>query len=99
MSATKHAKDTKTDSIITGFKVGEISKLGSRIYAKIKDMYDPKENGKYLAIDIETEKEYLGKDGISALKLAREKNPGHHFFLQKIGFDTAESFARSYKLI
>ena len=99
MSATKHAKQTKTESIIAGFKVGEISKLGSRIYARIKKIYDPKEYGKYLSIDIETGKEYLGKDGIGALKLAREKNPGHHFFLQKIGFDTAESFARSYKLI
>ncbi len=99
MMVTKHVKLKKEDSIIAGFKVGEISEIGSRIYSKIKGKYDPKEYGKYLAIDIETGVEYLGDDGISALKLARENNPGHHFFLQKIGFDTAVSFARFYKLI
>ena len=99
MSAIKPKKQIKATSIIPGFKAGEISKIGGKIYARIKKRYDPKEYGKYLAIDIETEKEYLGSDGIHALKLARKDNPGHHFFLQKIGFDTAESFARFYKLI
>ena len=99
MSAIRRTNKIETDSIIAGFKVGEISKIGSRIYAKIKKRYDPKEYGKYLAIDIETRKEYLGNDGINALKLARKNNPGHHFFIQKIGFETAESFARFYKLI
>ena len=79
--------------------IGKIAKIGSEIYVRIKKAYEPKHVGKYLAIDIETGKEYLATDGIKALKLARKNNPGHHFFLQKIGFDTAESFARFYKLI
>ena len=83
MSAIKHKKQIKADSIIPGFKAGEISDMGKRIYAKIKKRYDPKEYGKYLAIDIETGREYLGSDGIDALKLARKNNPGDHFFIKK----------------
>ena len=56
MSAIRRTKKIETNSIIEGFKAGEISKIGSRIYAKIKKRYDPKEHGKYLAIDIETKR-------------------------------------------
>ena len=73
-----------------------VVKKGQRIYARVKKNYDPKYRGKYLAIEVEGGEVFLGKDGVSAREKAHEKYPNKMVFLQKIGFDTAESVLRSY---
>jgi hypothetical protein len=84
------------DDLIKKADIQRIASEGARIYAAIKSDYDPKENGKFLAIDIDTEKTYLANSSAEAIELARADHPDTVFYLVKIGFDTAESVARSF---
>jgi len=70
---------------------GEIVKRGIEIYEEIKDQYDPKEKGKFLAIEVESEKVYLGATSIEALESAKKEYPDKVFYLVKIGYDVVET--------
>lgn len=73
-----------------------IVKKGKHIYTRVKKKYEPKYRGQYVAIEIESGEVFLGKTGVSAREKAHKKYPKKMVFLQKIGFDTAESVLRSY---
>lgn len=77
----------------TSADIQKIAEEGFKIYQEIKTSYDPKENGRFLAIDIESRNAYLGDTSAEALTLAREKHPGKVFYVVKIGFDAAETIA------
>lgn len=74
----------------------EFVRKGDQVYAKIRSQYEPKHNGKYLAIEPESKKVYLGKDGAEAMAAASKDQPDKVFYLVKIGFTAAETIARSY---
>ena len=76
--------------------IEKIAKEGVKIYERLRKRYDPKEKGKFLAIDTKTQEVYLGNSSAEALVLARQKNPNAIFYIIKIGFDTAETVAKSY---
>ena len=76
--------------------ISAIAKKGKKIYEKIKDQYDPKYRGQYVAIEIMSGDIFLGKDGVEAMEMAEKKYPDKVFFLQKIGFDTAEKIFQSW---
>ena len=76
--------------------IQKIAEEGAKIYQKIKVNYEPKDNGKFLAIDIDSEKNYLGNTSADALELAREKHPGKVFYVVKIGYDTVETMAKAF---
>jgi len=76
--------------------IQKIAEKGAKIYERLKIKYEPRENGKFLAIDIESEKEYLGNTSAEALELARAKHPNKIFYIVKIGFDVVETMAKSY---
>lgn len=84
------------DELIKKTDIQKIAEEGAKIYDKIKVNYDPKERGKFLAIDIESEKVYLGKTSAEALESARQHHPNKVFYVIKIGFDVAETMARSF---
>lgn len=84
------------DDLIKKADIQKIASEGARIYEAIKSEYDPQENGKFLAIDIDTKQVYLGSTSAEALEFARAEHPNKVFYLVKIGFDTAESVARSF---
>lgn len=93
--------DTMTNSInneelLKNTDIQKIAEEGARIYGKIKVKYDPKEKGKFLAIDIESKKAYVGNTSAEALELARSEHPNRIFYVVKIGFDVAETMARSF---
>jgi len=73
----------------------EIAEKGAAIYEKIKPKYEPGYNGKFLAIEVYSEKEYLGSTSAEALEKARTENPGKLFYVVKIGFGSAETLAHS----
>lgn len=75
--------------------ITKIAVDGQRIYDSIKIQYEPSQNGKFLAIDVDSENVYLSDDGAKAVELAREAHPNKVFYLVKIGFETAETVARS----
>lgn len=84
------------DELIKKVNIQKIAEEGAKIYEQIKVNYDPKERDKFLAIDIDSKKVYLGNTSAEALELARQKHPNKVFYVVKIGFDVAETMARSF---
>ncbi len=84
------------NNLIKNADIQRIAEEGAKIYARIKVNYDPKEKGKFLAIDIGSKKAYVGSTSAGALELARSKHPNKIFYVVKIGFDVAETMAKSF---
>jgi len=84
------------EDLIKKADIQKIAKEGAKIYEQVKVNYDPKEKGKFLAIDIDSKKVYLGNTSAEALELARQNHPDKVFYVVKIGFDVAETMARSF---
>lgn len=89
------------EDLIKKANIEKIAEEGNKIYQEIKTQYEPKENGKFLAIEVDTKKIYLGTTSVEAIERAREQYPNKVFYVVKIGFNFAEmlakSFAHSYK--
>ncbi len=79
-------------------KLKKIAEKGARIYEKIKIRYDPKYKGKFLAIEVDSEKGYLGDTSAEAVELAKKEHPNKIFYVVKIGFEVAETMAQSFAL-
>ena len=88
--------NNNSQELIKKADIQRIAEEGAKIYEQIKVRYDPKEKGKFLAIDINSKEVYLGKTSAEALELAREHHPNKVFYVVKIGFDVAETMARSF---
>lgn len=82
------------DSLIKQADIQKIANEGSRIYESIKANYEPQENGKFLAIDIDEEKAYLGLTSAEAVEIAKQQHPNKVFYVVKIGFDVVETIAQ-----
>lgn len=79
------------DDLLKKVNIQKIANEGAKIYAQIKSEYYPKEMGRFLAIEIESKKAYLGKTSADALNLARKNHPDKVFYVVKIGFEAAET--------
>ena len=84
------------EELIKKADIQKIANDGAKIYAQIKINYDPKEKGKFLAIEIDSKNVYLGNTSAEALELARQNHPNKVFYVVKIGFDVAETMARCF---
>lgn len=84
------------DELIKKADIQKIAEEGAKIYQRIKVKYEPQHNGKFLAIDIDSGKEYLGNTSAEAVELARQHHPDKVFYVMKIGFDTVETIAHSF---
>ncbi|OGI99460.1 hypothetical protein A3H53_02880 [Candidatus Nomurabacteria bacterium RIFCSPLOWO2_02_FULL_40_10] len=84
------------DELIKQADIHHIAEEGSKIYLEIKDKYDPKEKGKFLAIDIDSKKVYLGVTSAEAVEEAKKNHPDKIFYVIKVGFDAAETMAQSF---
>ena len=85
------------EELIKQANIQKIAEEGAKIYDQIKVQYDPQERGKFLAIDIDSKDAYLGTSSADALALARQQHPNKVFYVVKIGFDVAETMARSFE--
>tara|TARA_Y100000310_G_scaffold308858_1_gene352386 strand:- start:455 stop:670 length:216 start_codon:yes stop_codon:yes gene_type:complete len=63
-------------------------KDADKAYEKIKDRLKGQE-GKILAIDVESGDYFIGKNTIEAYKKGRKKHPNKEFFFKRIGAKTA----------
>ena len=64
---------------------------GRQIYSRrYKSEYEGKYNGQFAAIDLTTEKAYLGDTSDSAYEAARRDAPNGFFYLIQIGSDWVE---------
>lgn len=86
----------KSEELIKKADIQKIAEEGTKIYEQIKVKYDPKEKGKFLAIDIDSKETYLGNTSAEALESAREHHPNKIFYIVKIGFDVAETMAKAF---
>jgi len=80
------------DKLLKKTDLQKIAREGGKIYAEITDQYYPKETGKFLAIEIETKKVYLGQSSAEVLNKVRQHHPQKVFYVVKIGFEAAETF-------
>lgn len=87
---------TSDNDLLKDADIQKIAEKGAKIYDRIKIKYEPHDNGKFLAIDVESEKEYLGKTSAEALTLARAQHPNKVFYVVKIGFNVVETMAKSF---
>lgn len=82
--------------LLTKIDIHRIAQEGKRIYGQIKGQYDPKEKGKFLAIDVDSGNVYLADTSAEALVKAKENHPDKVFYVVKIGYDSAEMVIRSF---
>jgi len=87
---------TNPDDLLKKADIQKIARDGAKIYNQVKDQYDPRHTGKFLAIEIESRKVYLGQTSAEALNKARQNHPNKVFYVVKIGFEVAETVAKSY---
>jgi len=88
------------EELIKTKNIEEIVRKGTQIYNDLKPTFEPTENGKFLAIDVESKETFLGMSSSDAVELARKAHPNTVFFLVKIGYSVAETLAEmaTYKL-
>ena len=84
------------EDLIKKVDLEKIVKEGSKIYEKIKGKYEPKKNGKFLAIDIDSKDVYFAETGADAVELAKKSHPKKVFYVVKIGFEAAETMAQMF---
>lgn len=84
------------EELLKTVDIQKIAEEGAKIYEQVKTNYEPKENGKFLAIDIDSKNTYISNTSAEALELARQNHPNKVFYVVKIGFDVAETMAKSF---
>lgn len=69
---------------------------GERLYReRLKALFVPKHTGKFLAIDPETGRHFLGDTSAEAAWAAHEAMPEARFYMKRIGYAAAHSFGGS----
>lgn len=81
------------NDLIKKADIQKIAEAGAKIYETIKLKYEPAQNSKFLAIDIESKDVYLGSSSSEAVELARKAHTDKVFYVVKIGFSAAETLA------
>jgi hypothetical protein len=65
----------------------EIAAKGEKIYAeKFARSYERKHRGKFVAVDIDSKRAFVGDSPEQALEKAQERNPSGCFHLIRVGF-------------
>lgn len=85
--------DTNNEELIKKVDIQKIAEEGAKIYEDIRSQYEPNENGKFLAIDIESKDKFLGNTSSDAVELAKKAHPNKVFYVVRIGFSAAETLA------
>ena len=80
--------------LIKKANIQQIAEKGGQIYERVKGNFEPGENGKFLAIDIDSGDTYLASTSSEAVERARKAHPDKVFYVVKIGFSAAETLAR-----
>ena len=88
---------TDNDQLVQKTNLQDIVDRGEKIYEEIKSRYEPKENGKFLAIEPDSKKVYFGNEGVDAMMLAKKDFPDKVFYLVKIGHGYIERLAKYKK--
>jgi len=80
--------------LVNGKDIERIAKKGTAIYEKKKKAYDPKYQGQFLAIEVDSGDITRGETNSEALDAARQKHPRKLFFVVKVGHSAADMLHR-----
>ncbi len=68
--------------------VDEIIEQGDRIYEEqLKNLLEPQHTGRYVAVEPETVRYFLGDTGTEALVAAHQAMPQSLFYLKRVGHE------------
>ena len=81
------------EELIKKANIQKIAEEGAKIYEAIRTQYEPAQNGKFLAIDIDSKDTYICSTSSEAVELARKAHPNKVFYVVKIGSSAAETLA------
>jgi len=71
-------------------KPGKLIAAGKRVYEEhLRDILEAEQFGRFVAIEPESGRYFLGDSGAEALIAAREAMPERRFFLARVGYPTA----------
>ena len=71
---------------------GELGDRAKALYeSKLKVLLEPEQKGKFIAIEPDTERYFLGVTSREAMSQARAALPGKLFFLARVGYPAAHS--------
>lgn len=65
--------------------VTEIIKKGQEVYSNLKSSLEPEHNGKYVAIEVDSQKYFIGETRNEAIEEARKEFPNKIVFVKRIG--------------
>ena len=85
--------DINQEELIKKADIQKIANKGAEIYGSVRLQYEPDQNGKFLAIDINSKEAFLGNTSSEAVESARKAHPNKIFYVVKIGFSAAETLA------
>ena len=84
------------EDLIKNADMQKIGDEGQKIYEEIKLKYEPAQNGKFLAIEVESKDVYLADSTVEAVATAKKEHPDKVFYVVKIGFDYVETMANYF---
>lgn len=81
------------EELIRQADIQKIAQEGVSIYEAVRLQYEPVQNGKFLAINVESKETFLGDTTSEAVEKARKAHPEKVFYVVKIGFSASEILA------
>jgi len=82
------------DELIKKADLQKIVDEGEKIYEEIKSQYEPRQNGKFLAIEPDSKDVYFGNESVDAMLLAKKAHPNKVFYIVRIGYGYTETLAK-----
>ncbi len=82
------------EDLVKNANLQKIVDEGEKIYEQIKSQYEPQQNGKFLAIEVESKEVYFGNESVDAVMLAKKDFPDKVFYVVKIGYGVTETLAK-----
>lgn len=79
-------------------RVAHIANKGEKIYKHISGKFPLGTEGRFAAIDVESEEYYVGDTLLDAVMRAKRAYPDRKFHIVRIGHKAAVSFKHRYKL-
>ena len=80
-------------------KLDKLAEEGERFYTEhLRAVLEPEQTGRFVAIEPETGRYFVGRNGSEALVAARQAMPESLFYLKRVGYDyTHKMGGRSLK--
>lgn len=76
---------TNKPNIPTSPTIKELAHKARELYAKLRNELEPANNGKYIVIEVDSEKYFIGDTKDEAMAKARKEFPGIVLFVRRIG--------------